>query len=489
MSSKVHVVGMRGARESRLERIERERLEKRLRAGNASDRGAGLLEIPGASLPRMGAQRPRNLRSKLEVKVPFHRSTSRVLRTTYPFLVASGEMFQGPYIGENSLARSPFSFDPWWAYSANVIRSHSAAIIGVKGSGKSFLSKAWACGLIRMGRKVAVPHDPNGEWARVSEFVGGKTIRIGRGQAARINLLDPGARDTTLSNADWQEDVLQFRRGTLKAVILQLRAMTPITPFEHTTIDLVLNELAHEPVLIVPMVYQRLRDAAQWTNDPDVLQAARVMMHTLRLVVEGELHGMFDGESTVTFDPSAPMMVIDTSAFKSSSAEAKSLLRLATSNWIKRATIGSHREPRVVVHEEAAIELLNDVASGGGGGLTEKVSGEKVARHDGIANWYILHRIADLDALGDIGSAVHTQALGLLADCDTRISYAQHEGELDRSAKVLGWNSTMRRVVKRLEKGEGLWQIGPDRIVKVKNVVTPGMANVFKTDQAGGERA
>lgn len=486
MSSKVHVVGVRGARETRAERTARERMEKQLRAGGTATGGEGVLEIPGALLPRTGVQRPRNLRSKLEVKAPFHRSTSRVLRTTYPFLVASGERFQGPYIGENSLARSPFCFDPWWAYSAGVIRSHSAAIIGVKGSGKSFLSKSWACGLIRMDRKVAVPHDPNGEWARVAEFVDGKTIGMGPGQ--RINLLDPGARDTTLSDQEWQESVLQFRRGTLKAIILQLRAMTPITPFEHTTIDLVLHELAHEPAVVLPMVYERLRAAAEWTNDPDVLQAARVMMHTLRLVVEGELHGMFDGESTVSFDPAAPMMVIDTSAFKNTSQEAKALLRLATSNWIKRATTGSHKEARVVVHEEAAIELLNDVA-GGSGGLNEKVAGEKVARHDGIANWYLLHRIADLDALGDIGSAVHTRALGLLADCDTRISYAQHEGELDRSAKQLGWNATMRRTVKRLEKGEGLWQIGEDRIVKVKNVVTPGMARVFKTDQAGGERA
>lgn len=489
MSSKMHVVGVRGAHESRTERIARERREKELRSTVSTSVSGTGLEIPGPLLPRIGAHRPRNLRSKLEVKVPFHRSTSRVLRTTYPFLVASGETFQGPYIGENSLARSPFSFDPWWAYSSDVIRSHSAAIIGVKGSGKSFLSKSWSCGLIRMGRKVAVPHDPNGEWARVADFVGGKTIGIGRGRAARINLLDPGAQDSSLSIEDWREDVLQFQRGTLKAIILQLRSMTPISPVEHTTIDLVLTELAHEPTIILPMVYERLRTANEWTTDEDVRQAARVLMHTLRLVVEGELHGMFDGESTVSFDAQAPMMVIDTSAFKKASPEAKSLLRLATSNWIKRSTTGSHREPRVIVHEEAAIELLNDVAAAGGGGLTEKVSGEKVARHDGIANWYLLHRIADLDALGDIGSAVHTQALGLLADCDTRISYAQHEGELDRSEKALGWNGTMRRIVKRLEKGEGLWQIGPERIVKVKNMVTPGMARVFKTDQAGGERS
>lgn len=487
--SKVHVVGVQNARETRAQRSTREKLEKELRAARTVTADAEDTGIPKPLLPKTGAQRRQNLRSKLLVKIPFHRSTSRILSTAYPYLVASGEMLRGPYIGEDMLARSPFCFDPWLAYKAGVVRSHSCAIIGVKGSGKSMLAKSWAVGLIRMGRKVAVPHDPNGEWARVAEFVGGKVVSIGRGRGTRINLLDPGARDTTLTDEEWREDVLQFRRATLKTITSQLRGMVAMSPFEHTTIDLVLMDLADEDNLILPMVYERLRTAAEWSDDPDVLTSARVLAHTIRLVVEGELQGLFDGESTVEFDASAPMMVVDTSALKGASAEAKALLRLATSNWIKRSTTGSHRAPRVVIHEEAAVELLNDVAGGGGGGLTDKVSDEKVARHDNLSHWYLLHRIADLDALGDRNSAIHAQALGLLADCDTKVSYAQQEGQLKRSQEELGWNRTMSRIVRHLENGEGLWQIGPKRIVKVKNIHTPGMMDVFKTDQAGGERA
>lgn len=488
MTDRRHVVGVQGAGETRTQRAVRERLEKEVLGASSTLVDADEAGIPRPVVSRTGVARPQNLRSKLEVRIPFHRTTTRVLATSYPFLVASGETLRGPYIGENVLARSPFCFDPWLAYSAGVVRSHSCAIIGVKGVGKSMLAKSWAFGLMRMGRKVAVPHDPNGEWGRASDFVGGCTVAIGRGRDTRLNLLDPGERDTTLSDDGWRDDVLQFRRSTLKTIVSQLRSMTPMTPVEHTTVDTLLHELSGRDVLTLPMVYERLRAADEWSADDDVRQSARMLAHTIRLVVEGELQGLFDGESTVKFDAAAPMMVVDTSALKGASAEAKALLRLATSNWIKRATTGSHRTPRVVVHEEAAVELLNDVAGGGGGGLKEKVSGEKVARHDGTSNWYLLHRIADLDALGDRGSAVHSQALGLLADCDTRVSYAQHEGELDRSQEVLGWNDTMRRIVRRLQKGEGLWQIGPDRIVKVKNIMTPRMEEVFKTDQAGGER-
>lgn len=485
--SKVHVVGVRSAGETRAERSARQKLEKELLASTSTEKTDDDLGMPKPLLPKKGAARRHNLRSTLQIKVPFHRSTSRILSTAYPWLVASGETLRGPYIGENQLARSPFCFDPWLAYSAGVVRSHSVAIIGVKGSGKSMLAKSWSCGLIVFGRKIAVPHDPNGEWAKVAEFVGGKVVSVGRGKGNRINPLDPGARDTTMTDSEWREDVLQFRRSTLKTIVAQLRNMADMTPFEHTTIDLVLTHFVDAQSVILPMIYDRLRDVDQWSDDPDVRMAGRVLAHTVRRAVEGELQGLFDGESTVSFDPAAPMMVVDTSALKGASPEAKALVRLATSNWIKRATSGSHRVRRVIIHEEAAVELLNDV-TGGSSGLTEKVSDEKVARHDNVSHWYLLHRIADLDALGDMGSALQAQALGLLADCDTRVSYAQQEGQLARSKKELGWNDTITRMVRRLEKGEAIWQIGPDRIVKVKNIMTAEMEAEFKTDQ-GVERA
>ena len=240
-ASKVHVVGVQARDETRAARAVRERREKELRAGQSTATASQEADIPGPEVPKRGGGRPENLRSKLVVRVPFHRGTSRVLGTAYPFLVASGETLQGPYLGENMLARSPFCYDPWLAYSSGVVRSHSAVIIGVKGTGKSMLAKSWACGLIRMGRKVAVPHDPNGEWARVAQFVDGKTVSIGRGRGTRINPLDPGTRDRSLTDAEWAEDVLQFRRATLKTIVTQLRGMAALSPFEHTTIDLVLT--------------------------------------------------------------------------------------------------------------------------------------------------------------------------------------------------------------------------------------------------------
>lgn len=478
MATTKHVVGLQPTT-----RKERRAADQAARVVTQTE-DAPTVVLPGSTVPAKGAARASNLRSTLLLKTPTHRATSRVLGTAYPFLVASGEKMRGPYVGEDELSRSEFCYDEWHAYDDQIVKSHSSALIGVKGSGKSVLAKSRAFCLIRFGRKIAVPHDPNGEWARIADKVNGKVVTTA---GARINLLDAGVRDQNMNDEEWRQDVLRFRRGALRTVIHHLGDGNRLTGAQHTVIDLVLEDLAHHDQVILPMVFDRFKTVNEWSNEPDLQGSARTLEHAIRRAITGDLAGMFDGPSSVQFDPSAPMMVVDTRSVAHAAPEAKALVRMATSNWITRSTTGSHKEPRVIVHEEAAIELLNDVTAGGAG-LTDKVADEKVARHKLTAHWYLLHRIADLQALGDEGSAAYRQALGLLADCDTRISYAQHEGELDTSAAFLGWNDTLRDMVKSLDIGTGLWQIGEQRIAKVKNVITPAMRALFQTDQSAGAR-
>ncbi|MGN6128356.1 MAG: ATP-binding protein, partial [Humibacter sp.] len=346
------------------------------------------------------------------------------------------------------------------------------------------LAKSWSARLARLGRKIAVPHDPNGEWVRVAEYVGGKSISVGPGRSARINLLDEGPRDHGFSDEQWNQNVLQYRRATIKTIVRRLRDGAALEPVEHTALDIALDAVRDQATVTVAHVYDRLLDL---DTEAEVTDAGRRLAHALRRLVSGDLTGFFDGPSTVAFDADTPMMVVDTSALKGASPEAQALARLATANWIRRATLGSNRQARVIVHEEAAVELLNDVS--GGDQLADRVEDEKVARHLGTSNWYLLHRIADLDSLGDRDSALHARALGLLADCETRISYAQHVGEIARSREILGFNDSEAEVVRKLHKGEGLWQIGPDRLAKVRNICTDHELEIFRTDALGGERS
>ncbi|MFJ8896773.1 hypothetical protein ACIRCZ_19480 [Leifsonia sp. NPDC102414] len=453
----------------------------------ASDTRKDSPDLPWVWLPEKGERHPNNLRTARAVRPPLHRGSSTTLGVGYPFLAETSDAMPGAFIGPDLLSKGMFSWDPWVAYGMGIIRSHSMVILGVKGSGKSMLAKSLAARLCRLRRRVAVPHDPNGEWARVAEYVGGVTVQIGPGAADRINPLDAGTRPAHFTDENWAYEQQQYQSHKLQAIVKILRQTTTLPEVEHTIIDLVLqNVRARNNHVLLPAVWDELRDPTG-PNAAEIRDGGLQLQHSIRRVIVGDVAGMFDKPTTVTFDSDTPMVTVDTSLVSKASDEAKALMRLTTNDWIDRSSTGTADQARLVIHEEAAVALLTEVASGSG--LTQRAADEKVARHHGKANLYVLHRIADLDALGDTGSAMHSQALGLLADCDTRITYAQHPGELGRSAAVLGWNDTQRELVRKLQKGEGFWQIGEDTLRHVRNVCTTTEMHYFATDTHGGSRA
>lgn len=452
------------------------------------ERPARVEDFPVPTLSAWGARRRENLRGPIAAAPPLHRASSLTIGAAYPFLAETGGPIPGPVLGENMQSRSSFSFDPWNAYSAGEVRSNSMVLQGVKGSGKSMFAKTFATRICRMGRKVAVLHDPNAEWTAVAEYVGGVTIAVGPGRPSRINPLDPGQRPADVDEASWNLMVRHRRSATVRAIVMLLRMSTRLDDVEHTAIDLALEATtARRTDISVLDIWDELR-APTTPELRELADDTRPLIHTMRRLTVGDLAGSFDGPSTVRFDNTAPMLTVDTSALANASTELKAISRLATTNWVRQATIGANRVPRLMVHEEAAVALMNEVAMGATG-LSEIVEDEKVARHRGKANLWIIHRFADFSALGDEGSAVQKQALGLIADCDTRISYAQNPAEIPLTAQILGWNERQALMVQKLRRGEGLWQIGPDRMAMVRNECTPYEESIFRTDTKAGARA
>src|SRR5438445_7503735 len=62
----------------------------------------------------------------------------------------------------------------------------------------------------------------------------------------------------------------------------------------------------------------------------------------------------------------------------------------------------------------------------------------KLSRALGIANLMVIHRLSDLDAVGEANSEARNLALGLLADCSTKIIYAQEAGEAVKTGAAIG---------------------------------------------------
>ena len=84
----------------------------------------------------------------------------------------------------------------------------------------------------------------------------------------------------------------------------------------------------------------------------------------------------------------------------------------------------------------------------------------KLSRLWGLSNVVVMHRLSDLQAVGEAGSEAVALAEGLLADCSTRIIYQQEYDQIDRTRSALGLTDVEADLLPMLGKGVGLWKIG-----------------------------
>jgi type IV secretory pathway VirB4 component len=84
----------------------------------------------------------------------------------------------------------------------------------------------------------------------------------------------------------------------------------------------------------------------------------------------------------------------------------------------------------------------------------------KLARQFGVMNLVVLHKLADLQAVGDAGSRAARIAEGLVADASTRIVYHQDESQVPLTRSLLGLTDREARLVSMLSPGQALWRVG-----------------------------
>ena len=441
-----------------------------------------------AYLPRNGEDGADALRTYRALKVEPHKATSEVLAGAYPFLAESGLGSQGILIGQDAWSGAGFVYDPWELYQLGILTNPNCLLAGVVGRGKSTLAKAIATRSIAFGRKCYVPGDPKGEWTAVSRSVGGQAIELGGGTQARLNPLDEGPRPEYLISQDevrepvtdtaWCELVQQRRRDLLRS-ITEAALGRPMAPVESTALYAALDEAVRtNSVPVLPHVVSAMFDPPGdviGSSRAQLLDDGREVAHAVNRLVDGDLGGLFDGPSTVRFDPDLPMVSLDLSRIAGSDAKIGMVMTCASS-WMEAALQDPSGGQRWVIYDEAWRVLKQPAL------LARMQSQWKLSRALGIANLMVIHRLSDLDAVGEANSEARNLALGLLADCSTKIIYAQERGEDTKTGTALGLSSTEIDQLSSLARGEGLWRIG-DRSFVVRHICTPGELALFDTNQ------
>lgn len=443
--------------------------ERRARADGerAEARTAGY--IPPAGEPGSAA-----LRTPGRLKLPKHQDTSATLAGHYPFLAEAGLGSAGVFVGQDLYSGGAFVYDPWVLYQQGMITAPNVVLAGIVGSGKSSLAKSLYTRSLPFGRRVYVPGDPKGEHTAVAEAVGGRAIVLGHGLRNRLNPLDEGNRPGKASDAEWAAQLAARRRdliGALAETVLD----RPLTPLEHTAIDLALSDAVRcAEVPILPMVVDRVLQPSP-ADDPDgrLAEDGRLVGHALRRLVAGDLAGLFDGPSTVRFDPTLPMVSLDLSRVAENSTLI-SVLMTCSSAWMESALADPGGGQRWVIYDEAW-RLMAYPA------LLRRMDAQwRLARHYGIANMLIFHKLSDLDNVGDSGSAMRALASSLLANAETRIVYRQEPDQLGSTAAALGLSGTEQKLLPTLGLGQGLWRV-KDRSFVVQHQLHPDELAAFDT--------
>ncbi|MBN9193958.1 hypothetical protein [Microbacterium sp.] len=397
-----------------------------------------------------------------KTSVPPHQATSQHLAGIYPFVADAGLGHRGPIVGVDLNADALWHFSPWEAYGDATERgtfSTNILVLGAYRSGKSATVKTLTTRSIAFGHQIVVPSDPKGEWVAVADAIpGGRVIRLGAGTSARLNPLDRGPRRSDATDEQHEQMVKQRRIGTL-ITIIEMTLGTKLSAVEHAALhdalDSCIGATNDRPTLRGVYEHLGLLAGGKSGRDSRVAEGAVQPRYVLRRFVDGDLSGLFEDESTVAFDQDAPIVVTDTSELFARGELAAQLTQVCSTAWIQAVISdrAAHRT-RYVVREEGWRDMTS-LAS-----LQMFQQWLKLSRHYGISNIVILHKMGDLDAVGDEGSLERSLAYSIVGDIENKFVFRVNHQEQHALQTRLNMPAPHVEMARQLRKGEFVAYVG-----------------------------
>ncbi|HUE27541.1 MAG TPA: DUF87 domain-containing protein [Solirubrobacteraceae bacterium] len=379
---------------------------------------------------------------------PAHRSTTRHAQAIYPFIADGGLGGDGVFVGRDS-SGGAFCYDPWVLYGRGVLDDPNVIVLGKLGQGKSSLVKTLLWRMLLFGRRAFVL-DIKREYGPLCEAVGVRPISLVPGGGVRLNPL--ASRPEEHAQLELLRAVAitaiggplsQLEGGALREALRVVRMSGVAEP--------TLPEIAYALFHPVAEMAEQLR------TTPEQLAAdARRAALALQDLCEGVLRGMFDGPTTPGLELDSKLVVLDLHAVRDSPAVG--ILMACATAWMSALLARMAELPgreRLINVADESWKIIQHT------GLGEWFqSNFKLARQFGVMNLVVLHKLADLQAVGDAGSRAARIAEGLLADASTRVVYHQDESQIELTRALLGLTDSEAQLISMLSAGQALWRIG-----------------------------
>jgi hypothetical protein len=392
--------------------------------------------------------------SRLRCERPGHSATTAHLCAAYPFIADGGPGRRGVYIGRDAYGGA-FTYDPWLLYP-EVLQGPNMLVLGTIGSRKSSLVKTYIYRQILHGRQAWVL-DPKGEYGPLARSLGVTPISLHPGGAVRLNPL------TRRGGAEGQLSLLRAVAGAA------LRR--ELDPEEDAGLRVALGQVNEEsgasaeptlPNVVEALLHPReaMVQGVSAAGAAELAAACRQVALALQRLCSGDLRGMFDGPTSAGIDLDAPLVVIDLSSVRDSSALG--ILMACAGAW-QQAILAERkraaeeegvRSPQVISAVEEGWRITSHL-----GAAEWLLESWKLCRGLGIQNVFVVHRPSDLGAAGEEGSREARIAEGLLADADTVVCYRLGD-QREAIRTQLGRSSSEAELIISARPGEALWIVG-----------------------------
>jgi DNA helicase HerA-like ATPase len=428
--------------------------------------------------------------------------TTRHSASAYPFQCQAGLPLVGPIIGQEVLGQGMFCYDPFCLYATETLLSPCMLVSGNKGYGKSAFVKAYLHRQAMAGKWMAIL-DPKGEYLDLAERDQLSVLALRPGGPVRLNPLEagPDAVDAVAQDppiAGTSPDSVRGRRIGVVVALAESATGRPVTSDERSVVTAALMELERRATGRRTLRYGPTRStstlpgptlrhvmdllmeptegmATELRTDAISLAAdARSVARGLHRLVEGDLAGMFDGESTATVDWSGPGIVVDLSAVLQSPAFSSILV--CAGAWLAQVVARKDRQRIIVVDE--CWKAIRDAGFVAWGEETQKLS-----RGYGVQFVTIVQRISDLASQADDGTATAKRAQGFVTEAETKVTFNLSGGEARASRDVMDWTESETQLVPRLPRGRALWRVGEHGAI-VQTILSPRDIAMCDSNQA-----